>query len=122
MSGYAQTIKVKDGDKDKNIKMLPFCIDDDKLLGKSKDTWTKIEELKNIELNSLSVYNNRYIQTKIRAYGNKVYTNFCGLNVAEDDIECESFTVISVDSLLIYESKYYRQVYFDNCAYKISNK
>ena len=42
--------------------------------------------------------------------GNKVYTNFRGLNVAEVDKECESFTVITVDSLLVYESKYYLQV------------
>ena len=40
----------------------------------------------------------------------------------EDDIECESFTVISIDSLLIYENNYYLQVYLDNCVYKIVNK
>ena len=27
-------------------------------------------------------------------------------NVSEDDIECKSFTVISMDSLLVYENKY----------------
>ena len=40
----------------------------------------------------------RYIKTKIRTYGDKVYTNFRGLNVPKDEIECESFTVISIDS------------------------
>ena len=40
----------------------------------------------------------------------------------EDDIESESFTVISIDSLLVYDNKYYLQVYLDNCAYKIANK
>ena len=39
----------------------------------------------------------------------------------EDDIECESFTVISIDSLLVYNKKYL-QVYLDNCAYKTVNK
>ena len=52
-------------------------------------------------------------------YGDKVYTNVRGSNVPEDDIECESFTVISIDSLLVYENKYYLQVYFDNLAYKL---
>ena len=32
----------------------------------------------------------------MRTYGDKVYTNFRSLNVLEDDIECESFTVISI--------------------------
>ena len=45
-----------------------------------------------------------------------------GLNVPEDDIECEFFTVISIHYLLIYEKKYYLQVYLDKYAYKIANK
>ena len=62
------------------------------------------------------------MKTKIRTYGDKVYNNFRGLNMPEGDIECESFTVISINSLLVYENKYYFQVYLDYCAYKIVNK
>ena len=89
---------------------------------KYKAIWIKIEDLQNIELNALPVYDGRYIKMKIRTYCDKVYTNFHGLNVAEDDIECESFPIISIDSLLAYENKYYLQVYLDNCAYKIVNE
>ena len=39
-----------------------------------------------------------------------------------DVIECESFAVVYIDSLLVYENKYYLQVYLDNCAYKIVSK
>ena len=60
----------------------------------------------------------RYIKTKIRTYGDKVYTNF----VPKDDIKCKSLTVISTDSLLIYKNKYDLQVYLDNCAYKFIGK
>ena len=42
-------------------------------------------------MNALSVCDDRYIKTKIATYGGKVYTNFRGLNVAEDDVECELF-------------------------------
>ena len=62
------------------------------------------------------------MKTKVRTYGDEVYTNFRGLNVSEHYIEYESFTVISIDSLLVYESKYYLQVCLDSCAYKIANK
>ena len=62
------------------------------------------------------------MKAKIRTYGDKVYTNFHGLNVAEYDIEYESFTVISIDYSLVYENKFYLQVYLDNCAYKIVTK
>ena len=100
---------------------MPFPIDDEKLLEKYEAVWTKIEDLKNIELNALPVYCDRYIKTKIRTYSDKSFTIFRGLNVTEDAIECESFTVISIDFLLIYDKKYYLQVYLDNCA-KTLNK
>ena len=57
--------------------------------------------MKNIKLNALPVYDDRYKKTKIWIFGDKVHTNFRGLDLPEDDTECESFTVISIDSLLI---------------------
>ena len=48
-----------------------FCIDD-KLLEKYKTIWTNIGDLKNIQWNFLPVYDNRYIKTKRRTYGDKV--------------------------------------------------
>ena len=51
------------------------------------------------------LYDDRYIKTKIRTYGDKFYTNFHDLNVPEDDIECEPFTDISIDSLFRYQQK-----------------
>ena len=118
MSEYVKTFTVED----KNNKLMSFHIDDEKLSEKYRAIWTKIEDLKYIKLNDLPVYDDRYIKAKIRTYGDKVYTNFRGLNVPEDDIECESFTVIAIDSLLVYENKYYLHVYLDNCAYEIVNK
>ena len=122
MSGYVKTFKVKEGDKNKSNKLMSIRVDNGKLLEKYKAIWTTIEDIKNIELNTLLVYEDRYIKTNIRTYGNKIYNNFRGLNVPEDNTECESLTVISFDSLLVYENKCYLQVYLDNCAYKIVNK
>ena len=71
MSGYVTTFKVED----KINKLMSFRKDDEKLLKKYKATWTfKIEHLKNIEQNFLPVYDARYIKTKIRTNGDKVYT------------------------------------------------
>ena len=116
MSGYVKTFNVKD----KNNKLMSFRIDDKKLLEKYKAIWSKIEDLKNIKLNTLAVYDDKYIKTKIRTFVDKVCTNFHGLNVPEDDIECRYFIVISIGFLLVYENKYYLQVYLDN--YEIVNK
>ena len=124
MSRYVKTHKVKEGYKDKSNKLISFRIDDKKLLQKFKAIWVKIEDFKNIGLNVLPVYDDWYIKTKIRTYGDKVYTNFnfCSLNMPEDDVVCGSFTFIFINSLLVYKSKYYLWVYLDNCAYKVVKK
>ena len=111
-SGY--TFKVKEGGN----KLMSFCIENEKLLEIYKAISIKIGDLKNVELNALLVHDNRYIKIKIRTCGDKVYTDFRGLHVPEDDIEYESFTVISFDSLLVYDKKHHLQVF----AYKILDK
>ena len=55
-------------------------MNDEKLLEKYKAIWTKIKDLKNTELNTLPVFDDRYIKIKIKTYG---------------------------DSSLVYEKKYY---------------
>ena len=89
---------------------------------KYKSILTKIEDLRNINLNALPIYYHRQIKSKIKTCCDKAYTNFCGLNVSENDIEHECITVLSIDSSVVYESKYYLQLYLDNCTHKIVNK
>ena len=48
---------------------------------------------------------------KNKSFYEKVYSNFCGLNVLIDGVEFESFTIICIDFLLVYENKYYLQVF-----------
>ena len=60
--------------------------------------------------------------TKIRTYGDKVYTNFRGLNVPEDGVECEPFTIISINFLLVYQNKYYLELYLNSFVYQVLNK
>ena len=43
----------------------------------------------------------KYIKkTKIRTYDDKIYTKYHTVNVPKDEIECKSFAVIFIDSLL----------------------
>ena len=78
MSGYVKTFKVEDGDRDRKDKLMSLCINDDKLFKKYKTVWTKIEVMLNIKLNALLVYDDRYIKTEMRAYGDNVCANVRG--------------------------------------------
>ena len=53
ISGFGKTFKVKDGRK--SNKLMPFRMDDEKLLEKYKTIWTNIKDLKNIKSNYLLV-------------------------------------------------------------------
>ena len=44
------------------------------------------------------------------------------VNMPEDVIEFEFYTVISINYLLVYESKYYLHVYLNNCPYRFVGK
>ena len=68
-SGYLQTFKVKDGDKDKNNKFISLRIDDEKLLDKYRAIWTMVEDSKRLNLllhQSMDIY--IYIYTYIYVY------------------------------------------------------
>ena len=66
MNRSVKIFKVKEREKDKSNKLMFFRTDNEKLLKNYKAIWTKIEDLKNIELNALTVYDDRYKKTKIR--------------------------------------------------------
>ena len=64
MGEYVKTFKVKE----EGNKLMRFRIDDEKLLEKYEAIWNKIDDLKNIKLNTLPVYDDRYIKTKIKTW------------------------------------------------------
>ena len=64
MGEYVKTFKVKE----EGNKLMRFRIGDEKLLEKYKAIWNKIDDLKNIKLNTLPVYDDRYIKTKIKTW------------------------------------------------------
>ena len=88
---------------------MPLRIGNEKL---SKNI--KYKDQQNIKFNAFSVYDDRYIKTKTKTYGDKVYNSFRGLNVPKDRTECESVTVIFINSLLAYANKHYLQVTLDS--------
>ena len=68
MSGYVKTFKVKEGSN----KLMSFNnTDDEKLLEKYKAIWTKIKSLKDIRLNVVLAYDDRYVKRKVRTFSDK---------------------------------------------------
>ena len=60
INGYVKSFKVED----KNNQFMSFRIDDEKLLKKYEAIWTMTEDFKKIQLNTLPVYEDKYIKAK----------------------------------------------------------
>ena len=69
MIGY---IKYFDYDE----KTMSFLVNDTELLIKYTEVWNKNRDLINKKFDSELVYNNKYINTKIKLYNNDIKTNF----------------------------------------------
>ena len=103
-------------------KLMHLRIDHQNLLEKYRIIWTKIEDLKYIELNALPVYDNRYIKSKIETYSDKVYTNIHSLNEQKDHSYVQTTSmkdIIFWEFLILYQSFFSPQV---KRSVNISNK
>ena len=70
----------------------------------------------------MSVFNEKFMKNKRRKKLIKFFTNFHALDVPEYGIECQHYAIVFINSLLVYENKYYLQVYLKGCLYRIDDK
>ena len=105
---------------------MSFLVNDAELLIKYTEIWNKITDLINKKFDSEPVYNNKYINTKIKLYNNDIKTNFHDENnfreVPKENCAYKRLSLISLDSVIQMNKKYYPQTFLEECKYKIINK
>ena len=81
----------------------------------------KVGNLLNIEFDSEPVYGDvdKYIQTKIKMYGEIVNTNFQTQKVPKENASCKCISLIMLDSVFRVNKKYYLQTLLEECKYVI---
>ena len=75
------------------------------------------------KIDSVPVYNNKYINTKIRSYNHDIITNFHDNDnknniLPEKNKAYRCMSLISLDSIIKINKKYYPQT----CLYKLLNR
>ena len=107
---------------DDNKKIMSFVVDDAELLIKYTEIWNKIRDLINKKFDSEPVYNNKYINTKIKLSNNDIKTNFQDENnireVPEENCPNKCLSLISLDSVIETNKKYYPQTFLEGCKFK----
>ena len=66
------------------------------------------------------MYNDKYIETKIKFYINRVYINFQHNKIPKDNEYFACLSVILLDSIFVNsDKKYYPQMFLEGCKYSI---
>ena len=102
-------------------KTMSFKVDDNKLLKKYNKIWEKISNLMNIEFDSEPVYgdNDKYIKTKAKMYEGRVNTNFQGKKVPKENSSYKCISLITLDSVIRVNKKYYPQTLLEEHKYAV---
>ena len=105
---------------------MSFFTDNNEFLEEYTKIWEKISDLIDKKFDSDPVYNNKYINTKIRSYNNDIITNFHNTDkkkkLSEKNKAYKCMSLISLDSIIKINKKYYPQTLFQECAYKLINR
>ena len=109
------------------LKKRSFFTDNNEFLERYTKIWEKISDLIDKKFDSDPVYNNKYINTKIRSYNNDIITNFHDNDnknnkLPEKNKAYRCMSLISLDSIIKINKKYYPQTLLQECVYKLINK
>ena len=105
-------------------KTKSFKVSDNKLLKKYSKIWKKISNLLDMKFDSEPIYGDvdKFINTKIKTYGDRVNTNFQGKKVPKENASYKCLSLIILDSVIRANKKFYPQILLEKCKYVIRKK
>ena len=92
-------------------------VEDKKLLENYKKLWKNINRLMGTDFESKATYDDKYINTKIKTYKDRITTNIYDETVLPH--KCLSIAIL--DSVLFAYEKYYSQIFLEECKYVKEN-
>ena len=120
MTGYVNIFE------DGNRKMSFLADNTNEFLEKYMTIWEKISNLIHKNFDSNPVYKDKYVNTKIRSYNNDIFTNFHNIDnknkLPEENKLYKCLSLISLDSIIKIDKKYYQETLLQECVYKVINR
>ena len=115
MIGYAKCFDKNQSD------VMSFKVINKEVLKKYTKIWEKISSLIGKEFDSepVSGDNNKYINTKIKSYGDKINANFQGKEIPKENASYKSLSLTMIDSVIRVNKRYYSQALLGECKYEI---
>ena len=92
-------------------KNMSFKIEDDDAYVKYSQIWNKIKELLGVKFYTEPIYEDTYINTKVKTFSSVINTLFTENEISKEKVEYACIACISVNSVLRVDKKNYPQVY-----------
>ena len=90
-----------------------------------KKIWKKIKRLMGIDFECKAIYDDKYINTKIKTYKDSITANIYDetgfKEVPEEKVPHKCLSIIILDSVLYAYEKYYPQTFLEECKYMREN-
>ena len=99
-------------------KNMSFLIKNSEVWEKYEDIWNVIKNKLNIKFHSQSIYENKYLKTKVREFDSSIKINFLRNGLPKENTYYTCIACITIDSVKKMSKKNYPQVYLEECKYK----
>ena len=100
---------------------MSFLADDDVILKYNK-IWKKIKRLIGVEFDSQSLYDGKYIKTRVKTFEDKVIIKFIDNEIPKENTHYSYIAAICVDSVIKLEKENYPQVSLEQCTFRLKKK
>ena len=98
---------------------MSFVIKNDELLEKYNEIWDKFSKVMKNKFDSVPVYDDKYLETKIKFFEEKFNTNFRDHKAPEEGSQYICLSVNLVDSIFRLGKKYYPHLFLKEFKYVI---
>ena len=98
---------------------MSFLIKNDELLEKYNEIWDKFSKVMKNKFDSVPVYDDKYLETKIKFFEEKLNTNFHDHKAPKEGSQYICLSVNLVDSIFRLGKKYYPQLFLKEFKYVI---
>ena len=77
---------------------------------------------KSQQYESKTVYNEKYLETKIKSCNGKINTNFHNNEIPKEGFQYICLSLILTDSVCRKDKNYYPQLFLEECIYGVKKK
>ena len=103
-------------------KNMSYKIEDEGVYLKYNVIWNKIKKTLNARFHSQSIYDGKYIKTKVKLFDGVKNALFSDNEIPKERNHYICIAAICIDTVLKIDKKSYPQAYLEQCKYKIKRR